>query len=144
MNACRPLGSSVLMGAYDKNGPQLYALDPLGTCLRYFGAAVGKGRQVGGVARLTGDAEHVVPQCSLCPYLFPSCCTVPHPKKNTHLRSLAGEGEAERGLHAQARNGEQQKKAKGTGGKGALGEDLAAGARTCTAQECTSVTFFHK
>uniref|UniRef100_A0A7S3VKX5 Proteasome subunit alpha type-3 n=1 Tax=Dunaliella tertiolecta TaxID=3047 RepID=A0A7S3VKX5_DUNTE len=41
----RPLGSSVLMGAYDKNGPQLYALDPLGTCLRYFGAAVGKGRQ---------------------------------------------------------------------------------------------------
>jgi len=44
--ALRPLGSSVLMGAYDKNGPQLYALDPLGTCLRYFGAAVGKGRQV--------------------------------------------------------------------------------------------------
>lgn len=35
------------MAAYDKNGPQLYAMDPLGTCLRYFGSAVGKGRQVG-------------------------------------------------------------------------------------------------
>jgi len=44
--AHRPLGSSVLLGCYDKNGPQLYAMDPLGTCLRYFGAAVGKGRQV--------------------------------------------------------------------------------------------------
>jgi 20S proteasome subunit alpha 7 len=37
-----------MLGAYDKNGPQLYALDPLGTCLRYFGSAVGKGRQVRG------------------------------------------------------------------------------------------------
>lgn len=46
------------MGAYDKNGPQLYALDPLGTCLRYFGSAVGKGRQVSCVVLFRGDKQH--------------------------------------------------------------------------------------
>ncbi len=33
------------MGTYDKNGPQLHVIDPSGTSFRYFGAAVGKGRQ---------------------------------------------------------------------------------------------------
>ena len=30
----------------DKNGPQLYTIEPSGACTRYFGNAVGKGRQV--------------------------------------------------------------------------------------------------
>lgn len=45
-NRCRPFGTSMLLAAYDKNGPQLYGIEPSGTCVRYFGTAVGKGRQV--------------------------------------------------------------------------------------------------
>lgn len=41
----RPYGATLLMASYDKNGPALYAIDPSGTALRYFGTAVGKGRQ---------------------------------------------------------------------------------------------------
>lgn len=41
----RPFGAAAMMACYDKNGPQLYLIDPSGTAHRYFGAAVGKGRQ---------------------------------------------------------------------------------------------------
>lgn len=41
----RPFGTSVLLAAKDRDGPQLYLIDPAGTSYRYFGAAVGKGRQ---------------------------------------------------------------------------------------------------
>lgn len=36
----------MLLATYDKNGPQLHLVDPSGTSHRYFGAAVGKGRQL--------------------------------------------------------------------------------------------------
>uniref|UniRef100_A0A7S0WL28 Proteasome subunit alpha type-3 n=1 Tax=Chlamydomonas leiostraca TaxID=1034604 RepID=A0A7S0WL28_9CHLO len=41
----RPFGSTLLLAAHDKSGPQLYCIEPSGTCVRYFGTAVGKGRQ---------------------------------------------------------------------------------------------------
>ncbi|KAG2447514.1 hypothetical protein HYH02_007438 [Chlamydomonas schloesseri] len=41
----RPYGAALLLATYDKNGPALYAVDPAGTSLRYFGTAVGKARQ---------------------------------------------------------------------------------------------------
>ena len=42
----RPYAATALVATYDDEaGPQLYAVDPAGGCLRYFGAAVGKGRQ---------------------------------------------------------------------------------------------------
>lgn len=41
----RPFGSTVLLAAYDKNGPQLSVVDPSGNAHRYYGTAVGKGRQ---------------------------------------------------------------------------------------------------
>jgi 20S proteasome subunit alpha 7 len=41
----RPMGTALLLAAVDKQGPQLYLIEPSGTGLRYFGAAVGKGRQ---------------------------------------------------------------------------------------------------
>lgn len=41
----RPLGSSVLLGGYDRDGPQLYAIEPSGVTYRYHGAALGKGKQ---------------------------------------------------------------------------------------------------
>ena len=35
------------MSTYDKsNGPALHVIDPSGTSFRYYGAAVGKGRQL--------------------------------------------------------------------------------------------------
>ena len=43
----RPYGSTLLVGTYDKTaGPQLHVIDPSGNCFRFFGAAVGKGRQL--------------------------------------------------------------------------------------------------
>ena len=43
----RPYGSTILMSTYDKsNGPALHVIDPSGTSFRYYGAAVGKGRQL--------------------------------------------------------------------------------------------------
>mmetsp|Transcript_1332 Transcript_1332/g.3616 ORF Transcript_1332/g.3616 Transcript_1332/m.3616 type:complete len:250 (-) Transcript_1332:101-850(-) len=44
--AFRPYGSTMLLGTYDKTGPSLHMIDPSGTSYRYFGAAVGKGRQL--------------------------------------------------------------------------------------------------
>eukprot|EP00899_Mesostigma_viride_P001855 jgi/Mesvir1/11670/Mv00064-RA.1 len=41
----RPTGAAVLLGVYDRDGPQLYMIDPSGVAHRYFGAALGKGRQ---------------------------------------------------------------------------------------------------
>ncbi|KAK9914969.1 hypothetical protein WJX75_003096 [Coccomyxa subellipsoidea] len=41
----RPFGTSVLLAAYDDSGPQLYVVEPSGNCHRFFGTAVGKGRQ---------------------------------------------------------------------------------------------------
>eukprot|EP00296_Roombia_truncata_P008133 JP446609.1.p1 GENE.JP446609.1~~JP446609.1.p1 ORF type:complete len:251 (+),score=58.56 JP446609.1:28-780(+) len=41
----RPFGASVLMGVYDADGPQLYCVEPSGSCYNYFGCAVGKGKQ---------------------------------------------------------------------------------------------------
>lgn len=42
----RPYGTSVMLATYDsRNGPQLYLVEPSGIAHRYFGTAVGKGRQ---------------------------------------------------------------------------------------------------
>ena len=41
----RPFGVCALLAAYDRDGPALYMVEPSGTMYRYFGAAVGKGRQ---------------------------------------------------------------------------------------------------
>eukprot|EP00475_Leptophrys_vorax_P038737 TRINITY_DN6890_c0_g1_i4.p1 TRINITY_DN6890_c0_g1~~TRINITY_DN6890_c0_g1_i4.p1 ORF type:complete len:292 (-),score=25.73 TRINITY_DN6890_c0_g1_i4:64-939(-) len=41
----RPLGSSVLLAGYDRDGPQLYAIEPSGVSYRYYGTALGKGKQ---------------------------------------------------------------------------------------------------
>ncbi|KAG1338278.1 putative Proteasome subunit alpha type-3 [Cocos nucifera] len=41
----RPFGCGVLLGGYDRDGPQLYMIEPSGVSYRYFGAAIGKGRQ---------------------------------------------------------------------------------------------------
>ncbi|KAL9229347.1 hypothetical protein vseg_004824 [Gypsophila vaccaria] len=41
----RPLGSAVILGGYDRDGPQLYMVEPSGISYRYFGAAIGKGKQ---------------------------------------------------------------------------------------------------
>lgn len=41
----RPFGVCSLLAVYDREGPQLYLVDPAGTMHRYNGTAVGKGRQ---------------------------------------------------------------------------------------------------
>lgn len=41
----RPFGICTLVAAYDIEGPQLYLVDPAGTMHKYYGMAVGKGRQ---------------------------------------------------------------------------------------------------
>mmetsp|Transcript_10305 Transcript_10305/g.19510 ORF Transcript_10305/g.19510 Transcript_10305/m.19510 type:complete len:250 (+) Transcript_10305:103-852(+) len=41
----RPYGVGTLLACYDKEGPQLYHVEPSGIAYRYFGTAVGKGRQ---------------------------------------------------------------------------------------------------
>ena len=41
----RPFGVCGLLAVYDRDGPQLYLVDPAGTMHRYRGMAVGKGRQ---------------------------------------------------------------------------------------------------
>ncbi|KAJ7976507.1 Proteasome subunit alpha type [Quillaja saponaria] len=49
----RPFGCGVIMGGYDRDGPQLYMVEPswcflcelIFASVRYFGAAIGKGRQ---------------------------------------------------------------------------------------------------
>ncbi|KAJ0959745.1 hypothetical protein J5N97_000580, partial [Dioscorea zingiberensis] len=41
----RPFGCGIILGGYDRDGPQLYMVEPSGVSYRYFGAAIGKGRQ---------------------------------------------------------------------------------------------------
>jgi len=41
----RPFGCSVLLGVYDKRGPQLYMIEPSGVSYGYYGVAIGKGKQ---------------------------------------------------------------------------------------------------
>jgi 20S proteasome subunit alpha 7 len=41
----RPFGTATLLAVYDQEGPQLYLIEPSGASARFFGAAVGKGRQ---------------------------------------------------------------------------------------------------
>jgi len=41
----RPYGVGTLLAVYDDEGPQLYQIEASGVGLRYFGTAVGKGRQ---------------------------------------------------------------------------------------------------
>ncbi|XP_042491069.1 proteasome subunit alpha type-3 [Macadamia integrifolia] len=41
----RPFGCGVILGGYDRDGPQLYTIETSGVSYRYFGAAIGKGRQ---------------------------------------------------------------------------------------------------
>eukprot|EP00741_Cyanophora_paradoxa_P009074 tig00001466_g8787.t1 len=41
----RPFGSSLLLATYDKDGPQLYGIEPSGISYRYFATAIGKGKQ---------------------------------------------------------------------------------------------------
>ena len=43
----RPLGCSVILGSYDvkKEKPELYMIEPSGTCWGYLGCAIGKARQ---------------------------------------------------------------------------------------------------
>ena len=42
----RSLGVGVILGGYDRDGPQLYVVEPSGITYRYFAAAIGKGKQV--------------------------------------------------------------------------------------------------
>jgi len=39
----RPFGCSIILGAIDKKGPQLFMVDPSGISWGYFGCAIGKG-----------------------------------------------------------------------------------------------------
>ncbi|KAK9844201.1 hypothetical protein WJX81_007837 [Elliptochloris bilobata] len=41
----RPYGTASLLAVYDDDGPQLYLIEPSGAGHRFFGTAVGKGRQ---------------------------------------------------------------------------------------------------
>ncbi|KAF8351279.1 20S proteasome subunit [Amanita rubescens] len=45
-SSVRPFGISTILGAVDKDGPQLYVIEPSGVFFGYRGAAVGKGRQL--------------------------------------------------------------------------------------------------
>ncbi|XP_062231723.1 proteasome subunit alpha type-3-like [Phragmites australis] len=41
----RPFGCGVILGGYDRDGPQLYIIEPSGLSYKYFGVALGKGKQ---------------------------------------------------------------------------------------------------
>ncbi|XVF04943.1 hypothetical protein REPUB_Repub05bG0127900 [Reevesia pubescens] len=41
----RPFGCGIILGGYDRDGPQLYMVEPSGISYKYFGAAIGKGKQ---------------------------------------------------------------------------------------------------
>ncbi|KIY73758.1 20S proteasome subunit [Cylindrobasidium torrendii FP15055 ss-10] len=45
-SSVRPFGISTILGSVDKDGPQLYVIEPSGVFFGYHGAAVGKGRQL--------------------------------------------------------------------------------------------------
>ena len=41
----RPMGAGALLAVVDKDGPQLYGMETSGQAFRYYGTAIGKGRQ---------------------------------------------------------------------------------------------------
>ncbi|KAL8119867.1 hypothetical protein AgCh_017110 [Apium graveolens] len=43
----RPFGCGVILGSYDRDGPQLYMIEPSGVSYKYYDADIGKGRQAG-------------------------------------------------------------------------------------------------
>ncbi|RIA82305.1 nucleophile aminohydrolase [Glomus cerebriforme] len=45
-SSVRPFGSSTIIGTVDKEGPQLYMIEPSGVYWGYHGCAIGKGKQV--------------------------------------------------------------------------------------------------
>jgi len=45
-SSVRPFGSSAIIGTVDKEGPQLYMVEPSGVYWGYHGCAIGKGKQV--------------------------------------------------------------------------------------------------
>lgn len=45
-SSVRPFGITTIIGSVDKNGPNLWMVEPSGTFMGYYGAATGKGRQV--------------------------------------------------------------------------------------------------
>ncbi|KAJ1524885.1 hypothetical protein ONE63_009749 [Megalurothrips usitatus] len=44
-SAVRPFGCSVILAAYENDGPQMYMIDPSGVSYGYFGCAIGKAKQ---------------------------------------------------------------------------------------------------
>jgi len=44
-SSVRPFGTAVLLAALDRNGPQLYMIEPSGVHYGYYGCAIGKGKQ---------------------------------------------------------------------------------------------------
>ncbi|KAG6801094.1 proteasome subunit alpha type-3 [Apis mellifera caucasica] len=44
-SAVRPYGCSVILGAYEHDGPAMYMIDPSGVSYGYYGCAVGKAKQ---------------------------------------------------------------------------------------------------
>ncbi|PSN34500.1 Proteasome subunit alpha type-3 [Blattella germanica] len=44
-SAVRPFGCSVILGAYEADGPVMYMIDPSGVTYGYYGCAVGKAKQ---------------------------------------------------------------------------------------------------
>lgn len=44
-SSCRPFGASVIVGAYEYDGPRMYCIDPSGISWGYFGCAIGKAKQ---------------------------------------------------------------------------------------------------
>ncbi|KAF9263554.1 20S proteasome subunit [Marasmius fiardii PR-910] len=45
-SSVRPFGISTIVGGIDESGPSLYVIEPSGVFYGYYGAAVGKGRQL--------------------------------------------------------------------------------------------------
>jgi len=43
-SSVRPFGVSTMIAGYDRNGPQLYMIEPSGVCYGFFGCAIGKGK----------------------------------------------------------------------------------------------------
>eukprot|EP01133_Synstelium_polycarpum_P008950 gene8950-10496_t len=41
----RPFGCSITLIGMDQSGPQLFVIEPSGSCIGYFGASMGKGKQ---------------------------------------------------------------------------------------------------
>jgi len=44
-SSIRPFGCSIIMGAHEFDGPQMFCIDPSGTSWGYYGCAIGKAKQ---------------------------------------------------------------------------------------------------